>query len=58
MPAVLHHLGITLQLVALVFLPVLILWQLNFGLPLLVMPIGLLSGMILFQIGTRLRGSG
>ncbi len=54
----LHHLGIGLQLLALVFLPVLVIWQLNFGLPLLVMPIGLLVGMFVFFVGSQLRGAG
>jgi hypothetical protein len=50
-----HHLGIALQFAALVCLPVLMIWQLSFGLPLLVMPIGLLAGMLAFGLGTRLR---
>lgn len=53
-----HHLGIALQFAALVFLPALMLWQIEFGLPLLVMPIGLLGGMIVFQIGKTLRERG
>jgi len=52
-----HHVGIALQLVSLTFLPVLMIWQLNLGLPLLVMPIGLLGALVLFQLGTRLRES-
>lgn len=53
-----HHLGIALQFVALVFLPVLMLWQIRFGLPLLVMPIGLLGGMAVFHLGKAMREGG
>ena len=50
-----HHLGITLQIAAMVFLPLLILWQLNFGFPLILMPILLVAGIAVFGIGTKLR---
>ncbi len=49
--------GWLMQLAALTFLPLVILFQLNFGLPLLVMPISILIGIVVFVIGTKLRGS-
>ncbi|MFM9960677.1 MAG: hypothetical protein ACKV2Q_05570 [Planctomycetaceae bacterium] len=52
-----HHLGILLQISVLTGLPVLILYQLNFGLPLLVMPICTVIGIVVFWMGTRLRES-
>ncbi len=48
-------LGVFLQLVALTFLPVLILWQLNFGFNLLWMPGLTLLGVIVFFMGHKLR---
>ena len=57
MNTVRHYLGLALQFVALVFLPLLIIWQLNFGFPLIWMPLLLLVGFIVFSIGTRLRES-
>lgn len=48
-------LGMFLQLVALTFLPVLILWQLNFGFNLLWMPGLTLLGVAVFLIGHKLR---
>lgn len=53
-----HHLGWLLQLAVLGFLPGLIVYQLTYGIPLIVMPALLLVGMIVFSIGTRLRESG
>jgi hypothetical protein len=50
-----QHVGFLLQLAALTFLPVLILWQLTFGFRLLVMPVLTLVGMAVFWVGTRLR---
>lgn len=48
-------LGMFLQLVALTFLPVLILWQLNFGFNVLWMPGLTLVGVVVFVIGHKLR---
>lgn len=48
-------LGMFLQLMALTFLPVLILWQLNFGFNLLWMPGLTLIGVGVFLIGHKLR---
>jgi hypothetical protein len=48
-------LGMFLQLVALTFLPVLILWQLNFGFNLLWMPGLTLAGVAVFVVGHKLR---
>lgn len=52
-----HHVGIALQMVALAWLPLLIVYQLNFGFQLLVMPTCTLIGIVVFWIGTRLRES-
>lgn len=46
-----------MQIAALVFLPLLILWQLQFGFRLIWMPALLLVGAAVFFIGTRLRES-
>lgn len=51
----LHHLGMTLQMAAMIFLPLLILYQLNFGFKLIVMPVCTVIGIVIFFIGTRLR---
>lgn len=51
-----HYIGIGLQFIVLVFLPLMILWQLNFGFELIYMPMLLLAGVIVFGIGTKLRG--
>lgn len=53
-----QQIGMLLQLSVLGFLPALILYQLYFGIPLIVMPALLLVGVILFAIGTQLRESG
>ncbi len=50
-----HWIGLLLQIVGLVFLPLLSLWQLNFGFPLIYMPALLLAGLVVFSIGTKLR---
>lgn len=50
-----HHLGLLLQLAALTFLPMVIIWQLNFGIPLLVMPACTVGAIFVFWLGTRLR---
>lgn len=52
-----HQIGTGLQFLVLVFLPLLIIWQLEFGFPLLYMPGLLLVGIIVFTLGTRLRES-
>lgn len=52
-----HHLGVGMQFVVLVCLPLLIVWQLEFGFPLLYMPGLLLVGILIFFIGTQLRES-
>ncbi|HVW00939.1 MAG TPA: hypothetical protein VHB77_11390 [Planctomycetaceae bacterium] len=49
--------GMGLQFVVLVFLPVLIYWQLQFGFRLVVMPALTLVGIVVFWIGWRLRES-
>jgi len=51
-----YHIGLSLQFAVLVFLPLLILWQLNFGFPLIYMPGLLLVGIVVFAVGTKLRG--
>ena len=50
-----HQLGTFLQIFVLSALPALIFYQLQFGVRLFVMPVGLLAGVILFAAGTRLR---
>ena len=52
-----QHIGFLLQLAALTFLPMLILWQLQFGFRLIVMPTLTLAGFIVFEVGRRLRES-
>ena len=52
-----HYAGMLMQFAALVFLPLLIIWQLNFGFPLIYMPGLLLAGVLVFFAGTRLRES-
>lgn len=52
-----HRIGIAIQFSILVFLPLLIWWQLTFGFRLIVMPAMLLVSAILFWIATRLRES-
>lgn len=52
-----HQLGLFLQFVTLVFLPLLVVWQLTFGFRLIWMPAMLLVGMAVFAIGTKLRES-
>lgn len=51
----LHHLGIFLQILAMAFLPLIILYQLNFGFRLIVMPVCTVIGFAVFWIGTQLR---
>ena len=52
-----HHVGLFLQFAVLVLLPMLIVWQLEFGFRLIYMPALLLVGVVIFSIGTRLRES-
>lgn len=52
-----HHLGIFLQLCAMTLLLGIVLFELQSHM-LIVMPIGLSVGAVLFWIGTRLRESG
>jgi hypothetical protein len=50
-----QQIGFLLQFVVLVFLPMLILWQLEFGFRLILMPALTLVGIIVFWIGYKLR---
>ena len=50
-----QQIGILLQFIVLVFLPMLILWQLEFGFRLILMPALTLCGIIVFWIGYKLR---
>ncbi|MCY2968785.1 MAG: hypothetical protein NT069_35025 [Planctomycetota bacterium] len=50
-----QSLGFLLQLVVLMFLPLVIGWQLFFGFPLLVMPTATLLAIVVFSIGQMLR---
>lgn len=52
-----RQIGFVLQFAMLVFLPLLIFWQLDFGLPLLVMPSLTLVAIVVFWVGHRLRES-
>lgn len=52
-----QQIGIALQFIVLTFLPLLVIWQLNFGFRLVLMPMCLLASMFVFMIGTRLRES-
>lgn len=52
-----NQIGFALQFAALVFLPLLILWQLNWGFPLLWMPGLTAAGAAAFYLGHRLRES-
>ena len=52
-----HHLGLFLQFIVLATLPVLVVWQLLFHIPLVVMPASLVIGLIVFTLGTQLRES-
>ena len=49
--------GFFMQLFVLAVLPVLVYWQLNFGIRLIVMPVSLVIGVVVFTIGTKLRES-
>lgn len=50
-----QQIGFLMQLFVLTLLPMLILFQLNFGFRLIVMPISLVIGIVIFGIGARLR---
>ncbi len=50
-----QQIGTLLQFVVLVFLPMLILWQLEFGFRLILMPALTLCGIVVFWIGYKLR---
>jgi hypothetical protein len=50
-----HRIGLFLQIFVLSALPGLMFYQLQFGIPLIVMPASLLVGVILFAAGTHLR---
>ena len=50
-----NWIGMSLQFLALVFLPLLILWQLEVGFQLIWMPSMLLVGVVVFSIGHLLR---
>ena len=52
-----RQLGFYMQFSTLVFLPMLVLWQLEYGFNLIWMPSLLLVGVVLFIVGTRLRES-
>jgi hypothetical protein len=52
-----QQIGFLLQFVVLVFLPLLILWQLQFGFRLILMPALTLLGIVVFWVGYRLRES-
>ena len=47
--------GMLLQLLALGMLPSVVLFQLFYGFKLIVMPISLLTGILVFSLGTMLR---
>ncbi len=50
-----RQIGFLLQVAALTLLPMLILWQLDFGIPLIVMPTLTVVGIVVFYVGHRLR---
>lgn len=50
-----NHVGMCLQFLALVFLPMLIYWQLQFGFELIWMPAMLMVGVVVFFVGHLLR---
>ncbi|AMV21868.1 hypothetical protein [Planctomyces sp. SH-PL14] len=50
-----NFVGFALQFAALVFLPLLIIWQLTFGFGLLWMPALMLAAMAIFYVGHSLR---
>jgi len=50
-----NQIGFVLQFAALVFLPLLIIWQLNFGFPLVWMPMLTVASLVVFYAGHLLR---
>ncbi|MBW3539091.1 MAG: hypothetical protein KY476_02365 [Planctomycetes bacterium] len=52
-----QQIGTLLQFIVLVFLPLLVIWQLQFGFELIWMPALLAVAAVIFWIGTRLRES-
>ena len=52
-----QQIGVLMQLAVLSLLPAVVIYQLHFGIQLIVMPVCLLAGIIVFSIGTRLRES-
>ncbi|MDP7276605.1 MAG: hypothetical protein QF363_14075 [Planctomycetaceae bacterium] len=50
-----RQIGFLLQLAVLTLLPLVIVWQLNFDIPYVWMPILTLLGVFLFMAGTKLR---
>ncbi len=50
-----QQIGFLMQLAVLALLPLVILWQLEFGMPLIVMPFLTLLAIFLFSFGTKLR---
>lgn len=52
-----HQLGVLLQFIPLVALPVLIAAEFTIRYPLIVMPASLLGAYLLFELGTKLRES-
>ncbi len=49
--------GLLIQIAVLALMPLIILYQLNFGFRLIAMPICTMIGIVVFWIGTRLRES-
>lgn len=52
-----QQIGLLCQLAVLSLLPALIVWQLEFGFRLIIMPASLAVGIVVFWIGYRLRES-
>jgi len=50
-----NQIGFLMQFAALVFLPLLIIWQLNFGFRLIWMPVLTIAGVVVFYVGHQLR---
>lgn len=53
-----NQIGFLMQFAALVFLPLLIIWQLNFGFQLIWMPALTIAGTVVFYVGHQLRQKG
>lgn len=52
-----HSIGVFLQFICLVCLPVLIIYELNFRMHLIVIPIALVIAIVVFMLGQKLRNS-